>query len=62
MKHFINYQYLLKHMEMKTKASIKERFASELADNFLIDGNRLVVFSPETLYLESLKVDTKLRN
>jgi hypothetical protein len=62
MRYFINYQHLLERMEMKTKAKLTEKTVCPSEDIYLLDGDRLVKFLPETMYLESTKTDTKTKN
>ncbi len=49
-------------MEMKTKANISEKNVIDTDKMFLVDGNRICLYSPEMLYLESIKTDAKSRN
>lgn len=60
--YFVNYQHLLERMEMKTKANISEKNVIDTDKMFLVDGNRICLYSPEMLYLESIKTDAKSRN
>jgi len=62
MRYFINYQHLLERMEIKTKAKLVEKEVIDSDELFLVDGNRICTYSPETIYLESLKTDSKNRN
>ncbi|MFC1517851.1 hypothetical protein ACFL5G_04810 [Candidatus Margulisiibacteriota bacterium] len=62
MSFFINYQRVLKRIEDKARARSKKPSLRPSDVIFLMDGGNLRVYTPETVYLESMKVDKKLCN
>ncbi len=62
MNYLINYQRLLKRLEIKAKARFKEKYIMPSEEIYLLDGYNIQAYSPNTFYLESLKVDNSARN
>jgi len=62
MSYFINYQKILDRIEKKNQARSKKRSFKPDPEIFMLEGGRLTIYEPGTLYLESAKSDSSLYN
>ena len=62
MSYFINYQKILKRIEEKARAKSKKHGSVSTNDVYVMDGGSIRIYTPGNVYLESMRVDNKVRN
>ncbi|MBU0580284.1 MAG: hypothetical protein KKA19_03815 [Candidatus Margulisbacteria bacterium] len=62
MSYFINYQRILDRIQKKISAKSKKRYFNAIDEIYLLDGGNIRTYSPETVYLESMRIDKKNYN